>query len=73
MPLSKTFYPILSTVSIGVAPIKQATHMRSKNSNIQGWSIYVIKLIFLIIRNAHKGNNLLPLEANYFLLREVPI
>ena len=35
---------------IGVAPITQYTHMRNKNSNIQGGSLNVIKVIFHTIR-----------------------
>ena len=36
---------------IGVAPIKQVTHMRNKNSNNQGRSPNVVKVIFHTIRN----------------------
>ena len=36
---------------IGVAPITQVTHVRNKNSNIQGRSLNVIKSIFQSIRN----------------------
>ena len=36
---------------IGVALITQATHVLNKNSNIQGRSLNVIKLIFHTIRN----------------------
>ena len=38
-------------VSIGVAPITHSTHMRNKNSNIQGRSPNVEKVIFHAIRN----------------------
>ena len=36
---------------IGVAPITQVRHMRNENSNIQGRSLNVIKVIFHSIRN----------------------
>ena len=36
---------------IGVAPITQVKHMRNKNSNIQGRSLNVIKVIFHTKRN----------------------
>ena len=57
-------------MSIGVAPITQVTHVRNKDSKIQGRSLNVIKVIFHTIKNAH---NSLPLGANSFPLREVPI
>ena len=37
--------------NIGVAPITQVTHVRYKNSNIQGRSFNVIKVIFHTMRN----------------------
>ena len=44
--------------NIGVAPIRQVTHMRNKNSNIQGSSLNVIKEIFYtILGTAYKGKN----------------
>ena len=36
----------LNFESIGVAPITLITHVRNKNSNIQGRSLNVIKVIF---------------------------
>ena len=36
---------------IGIAPIRQVTHVRNKNSNIQGRSLNVIKVIFHTISN----------------------
>ena len=36
---------------IGVAPITHVTHVRDKNSNIQGRSLNVIKVIFHTIRD----------------------
>ena len=47
---------------IGVAHITQVTHVRNKNSYIQGRSLNVIKVIFNTIRN-----------SKFFPLREVPI
>ena len=54
---------------IGVAPITQITHVRNKNSNIQGRSLNAIKVIFHIIINCsqRKGKNSVPLGANSFL------
>ena len=37
--------------SIGVAPIMQYTHERNKNSNTQGSSPYVVKVIIHTLRN----------------------
>ena len=45
--------------------------MRNKNSNIQGRSLNVIKVISILYGTAHKGKNLLPLGAKFFPLREV--
>ena len=36
---------------IGIAPITQVTHMHDKNSNNQGRSPNVVKVIFRTIRN----------------------
>ena len=36
----------IDKLNIGVAPITQVTQVRNKNSNIQGRSLYVIKVIF---------------------------
>ena len=41
----------LAIVTICVAPITQVTHWRNKNSNIQGKSPIVAKVIFLTKRN----------------------
>ena len=41
---------LFAIYSISVAPIMQVTHMRNKNSNIQG-SFNVLKVIFHTIRN----------------------
>ena len=51
---------------IGEAPINDyaVTHMRNKNSNIQGRSPNVVKVIFHTTETALKGNNKLPLGAN---------
>ena len=37
-----------TTLFIGVARIKQVTYVRSKNSYIQGRSLYVIKVISIL-------------------------
>ena len=58
---------VISTIIIGVAPTTQVTHVRNKNSNIQGGSLNVIKVISLLYGTAHKGKNSLPLGANSFL------
>ena len=42
---------VLQVCSIGVASITQVMHMYTKNSNIQGRSANVVKVIFLTIRN----------------------
>ena len=47
-------YPLYFTVHvsiIGLAPIRQVTHMHIKSSNIKGRSLNVIKVIFDSIRN----------------------
>ena len=41
----------LISLHIGVAPIKQYTHMRNKKTNTQGSSPYVVKVIFHTTRN----------------------
>ena len=38
-------------IIIAVAPFTQATHVRTKNSDIQGRSLNVIKVIFHTVRN----------------------
>ena len=52
-------YKVLTSQSVfknmqnntGVAPIIQVTQVHNKNSNIQAWSLNVIKVIFHNIRN----------------------
>ena len=44
------FIEFIKQVEEMALPITQVTHMRNKNSNIQGRSLYVIKVIFHIIR-----------------------
>ena len=46
--LSLKIYFVLA--NIGVAPISQPTHVRDKNSNIQGRSPNVVKVTFHTIR-----------------------
>ena len=45
------FYLAWFIMLIGVAPFTQVTHVNNKNSNIQGRSLYMIKVIFNTIRN----------------------
>ena len=47
--------------------------MRNKNSNIQGRSLKVIKVIFHSIRNCSKRKEFVPSGIKFFLLIEVPI
>ena len=56
-----TVYMRLWNLIIGVAPSTQYTHMRNKNSNTQGDSPNVVKVIF------HPSGN------NFFPFIEVPI
>ena len=59
---------LCSIVLIGVAPFTQPTHVRDKNSNIQGRSPNVVKVIFHTLRNcSQRKKNSLPLGANSFL------
>ena len=53
-----------------VAPIM---HMRNKNSNIQGRSPNVVKVIFHAIRNCSYKKEFAPFVSKFFPLREVPI
>ena len=50
----RCFFPMLQR-SISVARKSQVTHVRNKNSNIQGRSLNAIKMIFHAIKTAHKG------------------
>ena len=47
--------------------------MRNKNSNIQGRSPNVVKVIFHTIRNYSYGKEFAPRGSKFFPLREVPI
>ena len=47
--------------------------MRNKNSNIQGRSLNVIKVIFHTIRNCLLRKEFAPSGSKFFPLREVPI
>ena len=49
------------------------THMRNKNSNIQGKSFNVINVIFHTIRNSSCRKEFAPSGSKFFPLREVPI
>ena len=54
-------------ISIGLAPITQYTHLHNKNSNIQGSSTDVVKVIFHYHKELHASG------SKFFTLREVPI
>ena len=49
------------------------THVGNKNSNIQGRSPYVVKVIFLAIRNCSERKEFATSVSKFFPLREVPI
>ena len=59
--------------SIGVAPITQYANVRNKNSNTQGSSPYVVKVIFHTLRNCSYKKKFVPSGSKFFPLREVPI
>ena len=61
-----------SSIYIGVTPFTQVTHARNKNSNIQGRSLKVIKVIFHTIRNCSLRNEFAPSGNKFFPFREVP-
>ena len=48
--MNKSHVPTIE-LHIGIAPITQYTHMRNKNSNTQGSSPNVVKVIFHTLRN----------------------
>ena len=56
---------------IGVAPITHPTC--NTNSNIQGWSLNVVKVIFHTLRNCSHRKEFAPSGSKFFPLREVPI
>ena len=49
------------------------TNVRNKNSNIQGRSPNVVKVIFQTIRNCSIRKEFAPSGSEFFPLREVPI
>ena len=49
------------------------THLRNKNSNIQGRSPYVVKVIFHTIKNCSYRKDFAPYESKFFPLRDVLI
>ena len=59
--------------NIGVALIKQVTHVHNKNSNIQGRPLNVIKVIFHTITNCSLRKEFAPSGSIFFPLREVSI
>ena len=59
---------------ISVAPITQLSTCVIKDSNIQGRSLNVVKVIFsLLSGTAQKGKKSLPLGANSFLKEKFPL
>ena len=58
---------------IGVASITQVTHVCDKNSNTQGSSPNVVKMIFHTLSNWSKRKEFPPSGSKFFPLREVPI
>ena len=59
--------------TLGVAPITQFTHLHNKNSNTQGSSSKVVKVIFHTKRNCSYRKEYAPCGSKFFPLREVPI
>ena len=49
------------------------THVRNKNSNIQGRSPNVVKVTFHVIRNCSYRKEFAPSGSKFFPLREVSI
>ena len=56
-------------IGIGVAPIK---HMLNKNSNIQGRSPNVVKVIYHTLRNCSGMKEFAPSGASFFLSEKFP-
>ena len=54
IPAYKVLFSSMLQRSISVAPITQVTLVRNKNSNIQGRSLNVIKMIFHSTRKERK-------------------
>ena len=50
---------------IGLAPITQVIHLHNRNSNIQGRSPNVVRVISIPKGTALKGKNLLPLGEKF--------
>ena len=53
--------------------IRAVTHVRNTNSNIQGRSPNVVKVIIHTTRNRSLREELAPSGSKFFSLREVPI
>ena len=60
-------------IGIGIAPITHVRHVRYKNSNIQGRSTYVVKVVFHAIRNSSQRKEFAPFRSQFFPLRAVPV
>ena len=60
------------TNDIGVAPITKYTHVRNRNSNSEGSSRNIVKVIFYILRTALKEKKFAPSGSKFLPLREVP-
>ena len=69
----KEVYLVTKVVFISVAPITQYTHVRNKNSNTQGSSPYVVKVLFHTLRNCSLRKEFAPSGSKFFPLREVSI
>ena len=54
---------------IGVAPITQVTHVRNKNSDFQGRSLNVIKVVFHTIEERNRSLWLQEKKENHCLIQ----
>ena len=61
---------VIQTKYIGVGPITQYMHMHNKNSNTQGSSPNVVKVIFHTLRNCSERKEFAPSGSKFFPLRE---
>ena len=69
--VSKLFAKVIS--SIGVAPVMQYMHARNRNSNTQGSSPNVVKVVFYTLKNCSLRKEFAPSGSKFFPLRELPI
>ena len=63
---------LLSSTFIGLAHITPITHLRNKNSSIQGRPSRVAKVIFHTIRNCSQRKEFASSGSKFIPLREVP-